>query len=207
MASAKRHRQVALVVTELATNLIKHGGGGEILLGAYRGRRGQRRRVSLPSTAARGMANVELVCATAIRARAPQETVSARSFASRISSMSPPGRASAPPCWRASSPARRPERERSRSGWGAVSIAMPGEAVCGDSWTVSNDRDNVHAVCRRWIGTWAGGGRGRGRSRAAVPSLRRPSSSDAARLCSWRVCARPAARRFRSRASIPCRGR
>ena len=50
--------RLALVATELATNLVKHGGGGEILVGTYDGRRRRRASKSSRSTRARGMSNV-----------------------------------------------------------------------------------------------------------------------------------------------------
>src|SRR5262249_6232612 len=50
--------RVALVATELATNLIKHGGGGEILAGAYKDKDGSGIEV-LALDQGPGMANVQ----------------------------------------------------------------------------------------------------------------------------------------------------
>jgi anti-sigma regulatory factor (Ser/Thr protein kinase) len=130
--------RVALVATELATNLIKHGGGGEILLGVYEDSDGSGIEV-LGLDRGRGMANVEACLrdgySSAGTAGNGLGSVIRQSHFVDVASWQGVGTAVL-----ARIKAGRPKRRvPSHSGWGAVSIAMPGEVVCGDSWTVSSN--------------------------------------------------------------------
>jgi anti-sigma regulatory factor (Ser/Thr protein kinase) len=137
--------RAALVTTELATNLIKHGGGGEILLGAYQDSDGGGVEV-LALDRGRGMANVEACLrdgySSAGTAGNGLGAVIRQSHFVDVASWQGVGTAVLS---RIAAGQPKPERVASHSGWGAVSIAMPGEAVCGDSWTVS-DNGNVQTL-------------------------------------------------------------
>jgi len=137
--------RVALVATELATNLIKHGGGGEILLGAYDDSDGSGVEV-LALDRGRGMANVGACLrdgySSAGTAGNGLGAVIRQSHFVDIASWQGIGTAVL-----ARIAAGRPNLKpvASHSGWGAVSIALPGEIVCGDSWTISN-KENVQTL-------------------------------------------------------------
>src|SRR5262245_44267285 len=128
--------RVALVVTELATNLIKHGGGGEVLVGAYADKGGNGIEV-LALDQGQGMANVQACLADGYSSAGTQGNgLGAVIRQSRyVDIASWPGAGTAVLA-RIEAGKSRPERVPSQTGWGAVSIAMPGEEVCGDSWTV-----------------------------------------------------------------------
>ncbi len=129
--------RVGLIATELATNLVKHGRGGEILIGTY---------------ADDGGSGVELIAldngpGIANVARAVEDGYSSAGTAGRglgaiirqselVDIASWPGLGTAI--------LARVAADRSHRGavaaaphWGAVSVPMPGEEVCGDSWSVS----------------------------------------------------------------------
>jgi anti-sigma regulatory factor (Ser/Thr protein kinase) len=131
--------RAALVATELATNLVKHGGGGEMLVGNYEDSSGRGVEV-IALDQGRGMANVgaclEDGYSSAGTAGNGLGAVIRQSNLIDIASW--PGVGTGVLA-RLESGAPKPQRVPSHSGWGAVSIAMPGEAVCGDSWAVSND--------------------------------------------------------------------
>ncbi len=128
--------RVALVATELATNLIKHGRGGEMLIGAFEdGDGGGTEIIALDRGP--GIADVEACLkdgyssagtrgnglGAIIRQSHDFDIASWPGLGTAILARLKPGRP-------------HPHRAPSHSGWGAVSIAMPGEDVCGDSWSV-----------------------------------------------------------------------
>jgi anti-sigma regulatory factor (Ser/Thr protein kinase) len=128
--------RVALVVTELATNLIKHGGGGELLAGSYEDSEGRGVEV-LALDKGRGMVNVQACLADGYSSAGTAgnglgAVIRQSSF---IDIASWPGAGTAVLA-RIETGRLRAAPASSRSGWGAVSVAMPGEDVCGDSWTV-----------------------------------------------------------------------
>ena len=135
--------RVALVATELATNLVKHGGGGEILLGSYEDgeRNGGVEVVALDR--GRGMSNVEACLrdgySSAGTAGNGLGAVIRQSHVVDLASWPGVGTAVL-----ARIQSGRPNLRcvLSQSNWGAVSVAMPGEAVCGDSWAVSKNGNN-----------------------------------------------------------------
>jgi anti-sigma regulatory factor (Ser/Thr protein kinase) len=194
--------RVALVATELATNLIKHGGGGEILLGAYEdcGRSGIE---LLALDRGRGMANVEACLRDGFSSAGTQGNglgaVLRQSHLLDIASWPDVGTAVLA---RLEAGQPDPQRVASHSGWGAVAVPMPGEAVCGDSWTVSDN--GTFARCSLPT-DWA--------MDRKLPKLRsKPCDySIVSMAIRWRPCSttcmagydRPAALRYRSRASTP----
>jgi anti-sigma regulatory factor (Ser/Thr protein kinase) len=129
--------RVALVATELASNIIKHGGGGEILLSAF----GEADGAGIELIAldkGPGMSNVAACLADGystagtagkgfgaiVRLSHHVDVASwpgvGTAVLSRLSQGQPDGKPSAAP----------------RTG--AVSVSKPGEQVCGDSWSVSS---------------------------------------------------------------------
>ena len=98
--------RVALVTTELATNLIKHGGGGEIIIGAFQDAGGGGVEV-LALDRGRGMSNVDACLADGYSSAGTRGNglgaVVRKSHFVDIASWP----VSAPPCWRGSSPAGR----------------------------------------------------------------------------------------------------
>jgi anti-sigma regulatory factor (Ser/Thr protein kinase) len=137
--------RVALVTTELATNLIKHGGGGEILLGAYQEASGSGVEI-IALDRGRGMANVDACLRDGYSSAGTLGNgfgaVSRQSHFFEVASWQGIGTAVM-----ARMKVGQPKSERipSTSGWGAVSVAMPGEVVCGDSWAVSSE-GNTHTL-------------------------------------------------------------
>jgi anti-sigma regulatory factor (Ser/Thr protein kinase) len=129
--------RVALVTTELATNLIKHGGGGEILVGTYQ-EAGASGVEILALDRGRGMANVGACLKDGYSSAGTQgnglgavvrqshlvDIASWPDLGTGVLARIQPGGAD-------------PRPVASKAGWGAVSVPMPGETVCGDSWTVS----------------------------------------------------------------------
>src|SRR5262249_17649523 len=130
--------KVALVTTELATNLIKHSPGGEILVGTYED--GESSGVELLALdQGPGMANVAACLAdgyssagtaghglgAVIRLSHFVDIAAWPGLGTAVLARVAPGQASL---------ARAP----SGKGWGAASVPMPGQDVCGDSWTVAN---------------------------------------------------------------------
>lgn len=131
--------RVALVATELASNLIKHGGGGEMLLGPYQDGDGSGVEI-IALDRGPGMANVEASlrdgCSSAGTRGNGLGGVIRQSNLVDIASWPGVGTGILA---RVESGGANAQRSQSHTGWGAVSIAMPGETVCGDSWTVSNN--------------------------------------------------------------------
>jgi anti-sigma regulatory factor (Ser/Thr protein kinase) len=135
--------RVALVTTELATNLIKHGGGGEILVGTYE-EAGATGIQILALDRGRGMANVGACLKDGYSSAGTQgnglgavirqshlvDIASWPDLGTGVLARVQPGAANTQPV-------------ASRTGWGAVSVPMPGQTVCGDSWTVSASGEDV----------------------------------------------------------------
>jgi anti-sigma regulatory factor (Ser/Thr protein kinase) len=131
--------RVAIVVTELATNLVKHGSGGEILLGSYEDPTGSGLEcISLDK--GRGMGDVEACLrdgySTAGSSGTGLGAVRRQSDFMEIYSQPGSGTAILTRFTFGTSPAR-PQP----APWGGLSLAKPGEEVCGDAWNVQRDRD------------------------------------------------------------------
>jgi anti-sigma regulatory factor (Ser/Thr protein kinase) len=133
--------RVALVATELATNLVKHGGGGEALIGTYDDGGGRGIEV-IALDRGPGMTNVEACLRDGYStAGTPGNGLGAVSRQANVFDIASwPGVGTAVLA-RIESAGPRVERPVVRSGWGAVSIAMPGETICGDAWAVSGNGD------------------------------------------------------------------
>jgi anti-sigma regulatory factor (Ser/Thr protein kinase) len=149
-ATAKQHGfddaatgRVALVATELATNLVKHGSGGEILVGTYEDAAGSGVEL-IALDRGRGIANV----AHALRdgystAGTPGQGLGAvvrQSHFVDIASWAGIGTAVLA---RLASDCPDGTRLPAASHWGAVSVPMLGEEVCGDAWSVSQSNEGA----------------------------------------------------------------
>jgi anti-sigma regulatory factor (Ser/Thr protein kinase) len=158
--------RVALVATELTSNLIKHGGGGEVLLGTYQDGDGSGVEV-IALDRGRGMANVEACLQDGYSSAGTQGNglgaVIRQSNLVDIASWPGVGTGILA---RVESGGAKVQRTPSHTGWGAVSIAMPGETVCGDAWTVSNNGSV------RTLFVADGLGHGRDAAEAAVEAVR-----------------------------------
>jgi anti-sigma regulatory factor (Ser/Thr protein kinase) len=128
--------RVALVTTELATNLIKHGGGGEVLTGAYQ--EGEETGVEVIALdRGKGMADVQSCLADGYSSvgtsgRGLGAVVRQSSYVDIASS---PDVGTAILC-RIRAGTAKQNRSSPFPHFGAVSIAKTGEEVCGDAWAV-----------------------------------------------------------------------
>ena len=144
VAVARRHGfkeddsgRVALVATELVTNLVKHGRGGELLISAFEDREGSGIEL-LAIDQGPGIGNVEQCLrdgfssagtagnglGAVMRLSQLVDIASWPGFGTAVLARVQPGKPS-------------PKRYGSQTGWGAVSVAMPGQDVCGDSWSIA----------------------------------------------------------------------
>lgn len=131
--------RVALVATELCTNLIKHGGGGEMLVGAYQDGEGHGIEL-IALDRGPGIANVEACLRDGYSsAGTPGNGLGAVIRQSHVVDIASWPGVGTGILARLQPGAPNPRRVPSHSGWGGVSIAMPGQEVCGDSWTVTAD--------------------------------------------------------------------
>ena len=129
--------KLALVVTELSTNIVKHGSGGEILVGVYEDCESQGIEIVALDKGA-GMSNVS-ACredgySTAGTAGQGLGAVIRQSHFVDIGSW--PGLGTA--VLARVAPGKASARSLSSPTWGGVSIPMAGEDVCGDAWSVNN---------------------------------------------------------------------
>jgi anti-sigma regulatory factor (Ser/Thr protein kinase) len=158
--------RVALVATELATNLVKHARGGEILAGP--GEEVGRDAVQvLAVDKGRGMANVQACLAdgyssagtaghglgAVIRLSTFVDIASWPGVGTAVLARIEPGKT-------------RGVRATSDSGFGAVSVAKLGEDVCGDAWAI----DQTGAATTLFVAD--GLGHGPGAAEAAVEAVR-----------------------------------
>lgn len=137
--------KLAIVVTELATNLIKHGRGGELL--AQKAARSGTVGIELLSLdRGPGMASIEDSMRDGFStAGSKGEGLGAvRRQAAEFDVWSQPGQGTAllARFW----PGRTPpagEADAKRLHVGAVSVSKPGEDVCGDGWNVMRDEAGI----------------------------------------------------------------
>jgi anti-sigma regulatory factor (Ser/Thr protein kinase) len=157
--------RVALVATELATNILKHGNGGEILVGAYgEGASGGVELIALDKGA--GMSNVTASLAdgysTAGTAGKGLGAVVRQSHFVDIASW--PGSGTA--VLARLKTGHPPEVSSDTSRVGAVSVPKLGEEVCGDSWGVSVSPEQTTLMVADGLG------HGPDAAEAAVEALR-----------------------------------
>lgn len=130
--------KLALVATELSTNLVKHGSGGEILVGTYEDSESQGIEILALDKGA-GMSNVAACLedgySSAGTAGRGLGAVIRQSHFVDIGSWPGVGTAVLARIAPGTSPSVKPPTVPT---WGGVSIAKAGEEVCGDAWSVSD---------------------------------------------------------------------
>jgi anti-sigma regulatory factor (Ser/Thr protein kinase) len=133
--------KLALVATELSTNLVKHGSGGEILVGAYDDNASQGIEILALDKGA-GMSNVAACLedgySSAGTAGRGLGAVVRQSHFVDIGSWPGVGTAVLARVVPGNTPSIKPS---SVPTWGGVSVAKAGEDVCGDAWSVSTTGD------------------------------------------------------------------
>jgi anti-sigma regulatory factor (Ser/Thr protein kinase) len=158
-----RRDQIAIVVTELATNLLKHGGGGEILADGFDDRDGAGIEL-LALDRGSGMADVERCLADGYStAGSPGNGLGAiMRLSDQVRIYSRPGRGTA-------IMARflaQPPKPAPTTQVGAAVAPYPGEIACGDRWTLG------YAQAGRTIMVADGSGHGIEAARAAEVAAR-----------------------------------
>ena len=148
-AGESESAKVALVVTELATNLARHAGGGELLLRPLT----ERGRVwrSSPSTAARASPASSRPCATDTRPAGATAWGLARCSGSRTGARSSPLDGAGTAVLSASGLARGPAPVGDVTVAG-VSVAKHGETVCGDAWSWTTGPDGWSVLVADGLG-------------------------------------------------------
>jgi anti-sigma regulatory factor (Ser/Thr protein kinase) len=143
--------RVALVATELATNILKHGSGGEILVGVF----GEGSDTGIELIAldkGSGMSNVAASLAdghsTAGTAGTGLGAVVRQSHFVDIASW--PGNGTA--VLARIKPGQPPEIRTDGSRTGAVSVPKEGEDVCGDSWGIASGPDETTLLVADGLG-------------------------------------------------------
>jgi anti-sigma regulatory factor (Ser/Thr protein kinase) len=143
--------RVALVATELATNILKHGKGGEILVGAF-GERHDRGIELIALDKGPGMANVAASLtdgySTAGTAGKGLGAVVRQSHFVDVASW--PGIGTA--VLARLKPGQPAEGSSDTSRIGAVSVPKFGEEVCGDSWGVSVGQEETTLLVADGLG-------------------------------------------------------
>ena len=126
--------RVAIVVTELATNLINHGGGGELLLGSYEDDTGAGVECLALDRGA-GMQDVAAAMTDGHSTAGSSGTGlgAARRGSDTFELFSAAGLGTAI-LVRMSASAKPKAGERAHPSFGAVSVPMAGEVACGDGW-------------------------------------------------------------------------
>ncbi len=144
--------RVAIVATELATNLLKHAGGGVLLIGSYDDATSSGIEC-LALDKGPGMANVAVSTrdghstagssgtglGAVVRGSQVADIYSAPGLGTAILARLAPGRPG------------RPKPSPSPS-YGAVTVAMPGEEACGDSWCKADGEARVTLMVADGLG-------------------------------------------------------
>lgn len=146
--------RVAIVATEMATNLVKHGGGG-VVLGSVVEEEGEGLVELLALDRGRGMSDVErcLEDGYSTQGSAGQGLGAIRRQSSAFDIASWPGLGTAV---LARIGARRPGRPGPPPRWGAVRVALAGEEVCGDAFSVAEAGDGMDILVADGLGHGAG---------------------------------------------------
>src|SRR5262249_33558223 len=129
--------RVALVASELATNLMKHGGGGELLIGSYEDPSGSGIELIAVGKGA-GIAKLDSCLrdgySSAGTAGHGLGAILRMSQAMEVATW--PGMGAVVMSRVAAGSVKVNGSAKPRAPWGAVSIALPGEEVCGDACIV-----------------------------------------------------------------------
>lgn len=131
--------RVAIVATELATNLLKHGGGGEILLGQHQPEGAEPAVELIALDRGRGIADLAACLrdgySSAGTAGHGLGAIRRQSNLMEVASWPELGTAVLTRVARHSAPAAiRGGMPDSADWYGAVCVPLPGEEVCGDGW-------------------------------------------------------------------------
>jgi anti-sigma regulatory factor (Ser/Thr protein kinase) len=144
--------RAAIVATELATNLLKHGSGGELLVSSFADETGEGLEC-LALDKGRGMADVQACLrdgySTAGSSGTGLGAVARQSQFFEIYSRPGLGTAALARLRRG-----RPERSGAPEGslFGAVSLPKDGEEVCGDAWSVRPHPDGLTVMVADGLG-------------------------------------------------------
>jgi anti-sigma regulatory factor (Ser/Thr protein kinase) len=130
--------RLALIATELSTNLLKHGSGGEVLVGTYEDDDSQGIEIIALDKGA-GMSNVAACLEDGYSSAGTSGrglgAVIRQSYFVDIGSW--PGLGTAVLA-RVAPGKTEPGKPPAAPSWGGVSVPKEGEDVCGDAWSVSN---------------------------------------------------------------------
>lgn len=130
--------RVAIIVTELATNMLKHGSGGEVLVGTFDDMDGSGVEL-IALDKGSGMSNVAACLedgysssgtagkglGAVVRQSSIVDIASWAGVGTAVLARVIAGKVGA-------------NASANKGGWGGVAVPMPGQSVCGDSWSVSN---------------------------------------------------------------------
>jgi anti-sigma regulatory factor (Ser/Thr protein kinase) len=147
-----RQEQVAIVVTEACTNIVKYGGGGEILVNTHVAENGSADLEVLAIDRGPGMRNLERCLRDGFSSgSSPGHGMGTIVRLSADSDFySEHGKGVALMARWSREGEERPERRNLKIG--AVNIAKPGQEVCGDSWGVVQDEDGLTLMVADGLG-------------------------------------------------------
>jgi len=136
--------EAGIVATELATNLVKHGGGGQLLVGGYEDETGNGLEF-LSLDQGQGMTNIAACLEDGYSTSGTSGTGlgAVGRLATVFDIWSQPGRGTALLARLAARPA---QRAGPQARWGALSVAYPGESVCGDGLRFSDSAEGFRMM-------------------------------------------------------------
>jgi anti-sigma regulatory factor (Ser/Thr protein kinase) len=145
--------RVAIVVTELATNQLKHARQGEILVGQYEDHDGSGIEV-IGLDRGPGIADLgaSMRDGHSTAGTAGQGLGALRRQSDQFEIVSWPERGVAVLCRIALKPVGRGYRPPAKFVWGGVSVPMPGEEVCGDAFDVCAENGHLSALVADGLG-------------------------------------------------------
>lgn len=128
--------RIAIIATELCTNLVKHGGGGEVLIGPYDDNTGAGLEL-IALDKGPGLANVK-TCLTDgySTAGSPGNGLGAIMRLSDVFDIVSWPTLGAAVLSRVRANGSAGPVKSVEPSWGGISVAKPGEAVCGDAWCI-----------------------------------------------------------------------
>jgi anti-sigma regulatory factor (Ser/Thr protein kinase) len=148
--------RVALVATELATNLIKHGGGGTLLASAFADTSGKGGIELIALDKGQGISDLANALHDGVSGAGTAGNglgaVARQSHAMEIYSRAGHGTALVAHVMPARPPHNADSRRHIASRWGAVSIPCAGESVNGDAWDVRADDTGVTVMVADGLG-------------------------------------------------------
>ena len=144
--------RVSIVATELATNLLKHAPGGEILIGGFQDAAGGGMEF-LALDRGRGMESVQECLRDGYStAGSPGTGLGAIMRQSEfVDIFSHPGQGTAILA-RLRAGRSAPAETSTSPRWGAVCLPKPGEAACGDAWSAASDADGYTLLVADGLG-------------------------------------------------------